>query len=61
MGMAGRARWISILAVLFLLTTGCDRRGPDGEQVDPREKIVIKFSHVVAEDTPKGQAARRFA
>lgn len=59
--MTGRVRWILILAVLFLLTTGCDRRGPDGEQVDPREKIVIKFSHVVAEDTPKGQAARRFA
>ncbi|MDQ0285754.1 C4-dicarboxylate-binding protein DctP [Desulfofundulus luciae] len=59
--MTGRARWILVLAVSFLLITGCDQRGPDGEQVDPKEKIVIKFSHVVAEDTPKGQAARRFA
>jgi len=49
------------LFAMVLIVTGCDRRGPDGEQVDPREKIVIKFSHVVAEDTPKGQAALRFA
>ncbi|MGB9805037.1 TRAP transporter substrate-binding protein [Desulfofundulus sp.] len=60
--MTGRSRRILVLAALFLLfVTGCDQRGPDGEQVDPTEKIVIKFSHVVAEDTPKGQAARRFA
>ncbi|WP_073162754.1 TRAP transporter substrate-binding protein [Desulfofundulus australicus] len=54
-------KWLLFFMAVVLITTGCDRRGPDGEQVDPREKIVIKFSHVVAEDTPKGQAARRFA
>lgn len=55
-----RGLWL-IIALLALLLAGCDRRGPDGEQVNPREKIIIKFSHVVADDTPKGQAARRFA
>ncbi|WP_242656208.1 TRAP transporter substrate-binding protein [Desulfofundulus thermosubterraneus] len=60
--MIDRAKkWLLFFMAVVLITTGCDRRGPDGEQVDPREKIVIKFSHVVAEDTPKGQAARRFA
>lgn len=33
----------------------------DHEQVSDHEKIVIRFSHVVGEDTPKGQAARLFA
>ena len=31
------------------------------EQVGQDERIVIKFSHVVSEFTPKGLAARRFA
>ncbi|MCL6638199.1 MAG: TRAP transporter substrate-binding protein [Firmicutes bacterium] len=48
---------------LFLLTfvAGCSRRVTDLEQVSPEEKIVIKFSHVTAENTPKGLAAKRFA
>lgn len=33
----------------------------DDEQEGIKDKIVIKFSHVVAENTPKGMAARRFA
>lgn len=33
----------------------------DEEQVGMEEQIVIKFSHVVAENTPKGLAASRFA
>ncbi len=47
------------LALAFL--AGCGEKTVDREQVKPGEKIVIKFSHVVAEDTPKGQAAKRFA
>ncbi|OEH86378.1 hypothetical protein BHU72_14160 [Desulfuribacillus stibiiarsenatis] len=34
--------------------------GVDFEQVGPEDKIVIKFSHVVAENTPKGLAANKF-
>ncbi|HBV96968.1 MAG: C4-dicarboxylate ABC transporter [Peptococcaceae bacterium BICA1-7] len=51
------------LAALFLLTalSGCTEQLNDWEQVSPKEKIVIKFSHVVSEDTPKGLAAKRFA
>lgn len=33
----------------------------DDEQDDLDRQIVIKFSHVVAENTPKGVAARKFA
>lgn len=33
----------------------------DYEQVSPQDKIVIRFSHVTGEDTPKGLAAERFA
>jgi C4-dicarboxylate-binding protein DctP len=47
--------------VILSLSTGCARPINDREQVNPEEKIVIKFSHVVSEDTPKGLAAKRFA
>lgn len=33
----------------------------DDDQKGIKEQIVIKFSHVVAENTPKGLAAQRFA
>jgi tripartite ATP-independent transporter DctP family solute receptor len=33
----------------------------DDEQSGLNEQIVIKFSHVVAENTPKGRAAQKFA
>jgi len=33
----------------------------DDEQAGLNEQIVIKFSHVVAQNTPKGQAAEKFA
>ncbi|NGQ94919.1 TRAP transporter substrate-binding protein [Brevibacillus sp. SYP-B805] len=36
-------------------------RGYDEEQEGLKQRIVIKFSHVVAENTPKGLAAERFA
>ena len=47
--------------IIFFLVSGCSKRVVDMEQVSPEEKIVIKFSHVVAESTPKGMAAQRFA
>ena len=50
-----------LLLVLALILAGCAKRGSDREQVHPGEKIVIKFSHVVTEETPKGQAALRFS
>lgn len=50
---------IAISTVLLL--TGCQNRALDYEQVGVDERIVIKFSHVVSESTPKGMAARRFA
>ncbi|EEG76858.1 DctP family TRAP transporter solute-binding subunit [Dethiobacter alkaliphilus] len=46
---------------LALLLSGCQNRALDLEQVGEDERIVIKFSHVVSELTPKGLAARRFA
>lgn len=45
----------------LFLAAGCSLRAKDYEQVSPTDKIVIRFSHVVGEDTPKGQAARLFA
>lgn len=33
----------------------------DDEQEGIHDELVIKFSHVVAENTPKGKAARKFA
>lgn len=51
---------LAALAILTVLS-GCTEELSDREQVNPKEKIVIKFSHVVSEDTPKGLAAKRFA
>ncbi|MBS4031742.1 MAG: TRAP transporter substrate-binding protein [Clostridiales bacterium] len=50
-----------IIISTFLLLAGCQNRALDYEQVGEDERIVIKFSHVVSESTPKGMAARRFA
>lgn len=50
-----------ILVFLAILTAGCQKRALDMEQYGDDERIVIKFSHVVSEFTPKGLAARRFA
>lgn len=33
----------------------------DDEQEGLKDEVVIKFSHVVAENTPKGEAVRKFA
>lgn len=50
-----------LLFIPLALLAGCAGRALDLEQVSYEERIVIKFSHVVAESTPKGQAANRFA
>ncbi len=49
------------LIIFLLVLSGCSERAEDLEQVNKDEKIVIKFSHVVAETAPKGMAAQRFA
>jgi C4-dicarboxylate-binding protein DctP len=51
---------LSILTVASILP-GCQTRALDLEQISADERIIIKFSHVVSEFTPKGLAARRFA
>jgi len=51
-----------VLSFALLAAVGCGtQRAVDNEQWGSEEKTVIKFSHVVAENTPKGLAARRFA
>ncbi|WNF36689.1 DctP family TRAP transporter solute-binding subunit [Bacillaceae bacterium IKA-2] len=61
--------WIKILLMLivtigFFLTINMfatEELFYDGDQEGLNEQIVIRFSHVVAENTPKGLAAQRFA
>lgn len=59
--MVSRAAKILAVLILVILTAACGQRVVDHEQVSREEKIVIRFSHVVPENTPKGLAARRFA
>ncbi|MFC0271061.1 DctP family TRAP transporter solute-binding subunit [Metabacillus herbersteinensis] len=40
---------------------GNNKMDYDDEQVGLKDQIVIRFSHVVAENTPKGLAAQKFA
>ncbi len=49
--------------ILFIGLSGCkSTEYPiDFEQLSKEERIVIRFSHVVGENTPKGLAARKFA
>lgn len=54
-------RWLVLLTSALILVSCGVPRARDYEQVSKDERIVIKFSHVVAENTPKGLAARRFA
>lgn len=59
--MSRRVTVIVTLLLLLFTVSGCGTRVIDGQQIAKGEKIVIKFSHVVAENTPKGLAAERFA
>lgn len=52
---------VLLLVFFCLFAGGCSNRVWDREQISPEQKLVIKFSHVVAENTPKGLAAQRFA
>ncbi|MEV9640694.1 TRAP transporter substrate-binding protein [Mammaliicoccus sciuri] len=54
--------FVSFVGLLFLLA-GCQKTTypVDYEQLSAEERLVIRFSHVVGEDTPKGLAARKFA
>lgn len=56
-----RQRIALLLALGLLLMAGCSQRFPDDEQVSTTERIILKFSHVAAENSPKGIAAQRFA
>lgn len=49
------------LAAALGLAACSTPRAVDEEQFTRDERLVVKFSHVVAEDTPKGRAARHFA
>lgn len=57
----GKRLLAGLIVLLLLGLSGCGPRVVDGQQVAKNERIVIKFSHVVAENTPKGLAAQRFA
>jgi len=54
----------ALLLLISLITTACSQYQDypiDLEQLSEDERLVIRFSHVVGEDTPKGMAARKFA
>lgn len=50
-----------IYLLLFLTSCGFNEYPEDYEQLNEDERIVIRFSHVVGENTPKGLASRYFA
>lgn len=52
---------LGFLLTVALLAAACAPKAVDHEQIGENDKIIIRFSHVVGEDTPKGQAARLFA
>ncbi|RKL65016.1 C4-dicarboxylate ABC transporter [Salipaludibacillus neizhouensis] len=62
--MFNRCPPLVVLFALFLtLLTGCNSLDytEDHEQLSEEERIIIRFSHIVGENTPKGLAARKFA
>ncbi|MCG5102175.1 DctP family TRAP transporter solute-binding subunit [Oceanobacillus sp. APA_J-5(13-2)] len=60
--MTHTSQFLLLLVLLFMLSA-CEKNAypEDHEQLSEEERIVIRFSHVVGEDTPKGLAARKFA
>lgn len=54
---------IGFIVLLVMLLSACQQKDlpVDHEQLSEDERIVIRFSHIVGENTPKGVAARRFA
>ncbi|MTI85515.1 MAG: TRAP transporter substrate-binding protein [Firmicutes bacterium] len=59
--MTSRLAVAILIVLLALFAVGCGQRVVDKEQYSPEEKIVIRFSHVVPQNTPKGLAAKHFA
>ena len=55
--------FVSALISLTILLNSCQPKEypTDNEQLSHEEQIVIRFSHVVGENTPKGMAAIKFA
>jgi tripartite ATP-independent transporter DctP family solute receptor len=53
------SRLLAALLILFSLTA-CTTRVTDYDQVGPKDKLIIRFSFVTGEDTPKGLASIRF-
>lgn len=52
---------VFLLLLLLLTSCGVNTYPEDHEQLSEDERIVIRFSHVVGENTPKGLASRYFA
>nr|WP_106780592.1 DctP family TRAP transporter solute-binding subunit [Lysinibacillus timonensis] len=52
---------ICIIPFIILVSWQVQDYPIDYEQLSEDERLVIRFSHVVGEDTPKGMAARKFA
>lgn len=55
---------LNLLICIPIILAACQSTSEypiDYEQLGEDERIVIRFSHVVGEDTPKGMAARKFA
>ncbi|WP_164215850.1 DctP family TRAP transporter solute-binding subunit [Virgibacillus sp. YIM 98842] len=50
-----------IIVLVFIAACQVQSFPEDHEQLSEDERIVIRFSHVVGEDTPKGLASRKFA
>jgi C4-dicarboxylate-binding protein DctP len=52
---------VGLLALgLVVFAAGCGGEKQSSQKAGGNEPIVVKFSHVVAESTPKGQAALKF-
>jgi len=47
-------------SILVITAAGCGGKTDSTKKADTVKKISVKFSHVVAEGTPKGQAALKF-
>lgn len=54
-------RGLVLLMVLTLALAGCAAGPTDHEQVSREERLVARFSHVTAENSPKHLAALQFA
>jgi tripartite ATP-independent transporter DctP family solute receptor len=59
--MRRAAAALAVLLALALAGAGCVPRTVDYEQISPKERLVARFSHVTAENSPKHLAAVRFA